>query len=186
MIRSILLVTLSGGFAILTSCAPTSGNSTSASSGGSNDNPRAFPFHEFNSGIDHAPKLTGYRQVPSRSTDMRDAVIEFPGGDWSYSYDVKDSKKPIRITTASGKISRIDGIYYPEEGGADAAGVYGFIKDGETVIVLQGTSDMIYEETHLTFKGDTFVRARKYAVKGGGMGPEMPGREPKYRVYPPN
>lgn len=185
MIRPILLTLLLGGFAILPSCAPTSGTSGD-SSGSSNDNPRAFPFHEFNSGVPHAPKLSGYRQVPSRSTDMRDAVIQFPGGDWTYSYDMKDSKKPIRITTASGRISRIDGVYYPEEGGADAAGIYGFIKDGETVIVLQGTSDITYEETHLTFKGDTFLRARKYAVKGGGMGPEMPGREPKYRVYPPN
>lgn len=168
--------------AILFSCAP----EASVSSTNSSSNPRAFPFYELNSSVPHAPKLKDYRQIPSRSTAMRDAEIDHPAGKWTYHYDVNSEKRPIVITTASGKVQRLAGEYYPEEGGADAAGVYAFVKGTETVIVLQGTSDVTYEETHIHFQGDDFTKARKYAVKGAGMGPEMPGEEPKHRIYPPN
>lgn len=173
---------------LLLSCAPSPAPASDASSstGAESRNPRAFPFYELNSNVPHAPKLSGYKQVPSRSTAMRDAEIDHPTGKWTYTYDVKSEKMPIVITTASGKTQRLAGEYYPEEGGADAAGVYAFVKGGETVIVLQGTSDFTYEETHITFQGDTFVRARKYGVKGNGMGSEHPGVAPKYPVYPPN
>jgi hypothetical protein len=165
----------------LGSCGTTDSASTSPAS-----DPRAFPFHQLDSNVPHAPKLAGYRQVPSRSTAMRDAEIDHPTGKWTYHFDVKSEKLPIVITTSSGKSTRIAAEYYPEEGGADAAGVYAFVKGGETVVVLQGTSDFTYEETHVTFEGDTFVQARKYGVKGGGMGSEHPGVAPKYPVYPPH
>jgi hypothetical protein len=176
-----LVAAFAGSFALL-SCGPsTTGGSTNASS-----DPRAFPFGDFESNVPIAPKLAGYRQVPSRSTAMRDATIDHPDGRWTYSYDVHAERLPILITTASGKSHRVAGEFYPEEGGADAAGVYAFVKGSETIVVLQGTSAMTYEETHVTFQGETLVRARKYAVKGGGMGEGAPGVAPKFPVYPPN
>jgi len=170
--------------ALLLSCSTTPPGPTSSAT--STSNPRAFPFYEFKSHVSIAPKLSGYRQISTRSTAMRDAEIDHPTGIWTYRYDVNAKRLPITITTASGKIQRLAGEYYPEEGGADAAGVYAFVNGSETIIVLQSTSDITYEETHIHFQGDVFTKARKYAVKGGGMGPEMPGREPKYPVYPPN
>ena len=161
---------------LLGSCA----NSSSPAS----DNPRAFTFGEFSSSVPHAPKLTGYKKLPTRSVAFRDAVIDHPTGKWTVSMDEKGDL-PVLITTASGKTHKLAGKLYPEEGGADAAGVYAFIKGDETVIILQGTSDFTYEETHIRYQGDEFVKARKYAVKGAGMGDDAPGIEPKYRVYPP-
>lgn len=183
-----LLLTLAGSSLLpfsLLSCSP-SGNAISPETSADLQDARRFPFGDFKSNVPHAPKLAGYRQVPSRSTAMRDAEIDHPSGKWTYSYDLKNEKRPITITSSSGKTTRLGSDFYPDEGGADAAGVYAFVKGDETVIVLQGTSDVTYEETHIKFKGDAYVDARKYGVKGGGMGPEMPGEAPKYPVYPPN
>jgi len=161
---------------LLGSCASTSAPAS--------ENARAFNFGEFTSTVPHAPKLTGYKKLPTRSVAFRDAEIDHPTGKWKVSMDEKGDL-PVFITTASGKTHKLAGKLYPEEGGADAAGVYAFAKGDETVIVLQGTSDLTYEETHILYQGDEFIKARKYAVKGAGMGEGAPGIEPKYRVYPP-
>lgn len=55
----------------------------------------------------------------------------------------------------------------------------------ETLIVLQGTSSMVYEETRIKFMGDQMTDLRRYAEKGPGMGEGAPGQVPQYREYPP-
>lgn len=163
----------------LTSCpAPATG------SGG--ENPRVFNLGTFHSAVPHAPQLTAYRQLPSRGVAFRDYEIEHPTGKWTVSFDEKEPLPPILVTTASGKMTRLAGEWYPEEGGADSAGTYAFIKGDETIVIFQGTSALTYEEPRLTYKGEDFVSARRYAVKGNGMGEGAPGIEPKYKVYPPN
>lgn len=65
------------------------------------------------------------------------------------------------------------------------AAAFAFVKGGETRIVLQGTSAITCEQTHFRFQGEELVEKRRYASKGGGMGPDAPGVEPKHKVYPP-
>ena len=141
-------------------------------------------IYPFESVIPHAPKITGYTQVAVKQTAFRDRAILHPTGTWTVSFGAEKSQPPILITTASGKRKIMADEWYPEEGGADAAGVYAFVKGDETLLVFQGTSDFTYEETRVTYKGDTFAGAKRYAIKGAGMGPDAPGIEPKYKTYP--
>lgn len=143
----------------------------------------AWTVPTYESNIPHAPKLDGWKQVKSVGVKFREYEIHHPNGKWIASYE--DPKVPLRIVTASGKKHDFAEEWYPEEGGADAATAYGFVKGDETLVVLQGTSDFTYEETHIRFKGDELAETRRYATKGPGMGPEAPGVEPKHKVYPP-
>jgi len=59
------------------------------------------------------------------------------------------------------------------------------VKDEDTWIILEGTSAMTYEETHIRFRGEEMTELRRYAAKGPGMGEGAPGVEPEYKVYPP-
>ncbi len=137
----------------------------------------------YRSRIPHAPKLDGWKPIKSVAVKFREYEIHHPNGTWVLTCE--DPKIPIRIITASGRKHDFANEWYPEEGGADAAAAYGFVKGDETLIVFQGTSDITYEETHFRFKGDELTETRRYASKGGGMGPDAPGVEPKHKVYPP-
>lgn len=141
---------------------------------------------EFRSLISHAPDLKGWRQLKSTAVQFREYTIEHPDGEWRVRLDMPSDKRPIRISTASGENHDLAVEWYPEEGGADAAAVLGFVKDDETLVIIQGTSDITYMETRARFRGGKMVDLRRYAAKGGGMGPGMPGKEPAYKVYPPS
>lgn len=137
---------------------------------------------EFKSRVPHAPDTEGYKSLKSESVGFREYRLHHPEGLWRVKLDA--GEPPIELTTADGEKFTLDGEWYPEEGGADAAAAYGFVKGGETLIVLQGTSDLTYEETWVKFVGGTMSDVKRYASKGLGMGPGAPGVEPKYRIYP--
>ncbi|WP_411825318.1 hypothetical protein [Luteolibacter sp. AS25] len=155
----------------LSSCAPGPGGGEAV----------IWTVGEYDSLIPHVPGVSGYRQIESEAIGFRKYRLQHPGGRWTVGLDGK--KDPIVITTASGRKTSLPDEWYPEEGGADAATVYGFVKDDETLIVLEGTSDITYEETWIWFLGDKKVDMKRYAAKGPGMG-TVAGVEPKYRVYP--
>lgn len=134
------------------------------------------------SSISHVPGVAGYTPLKSEGVEFRKYKLTHPAGIWTVVLDA--GEPPIEIRTAKGNVTKLAGEWYPEEGGADSAVVYGFVKGNETLIVLQGTSDLTYEETWIRFDGETKADVKRYAAKGGGMGPEAPGIEPKYRVYP--
>lgn len=136
----------------------------------------------FRSSIPHAPQLDGYVQAKSEAVEFRKYKVYFPEGVWDVVLDAGDP--PISIRRASGKRSALSGDWYPEEGGADSAAVYGFTKGQERLIIIEGTSALTYEETRVKFMGETMTDLYRYAAKGEGMGPGMPGVEPEYRVYP--
>jgi len=146
---------------------------------------RPWKVGEYRPNVDHAPKLVGYRQVQTTGVAFRDYIIDHPKGLWTASLDEKEPLPPILITTFSGSAKRFDGEWYPEEGGADSATVYAFVKGDETLVILQGTSSVVSEETRIKYRGGTVIDTRRFAEKGTGMGPDMPGEEPKYREYPP-
>ncbi len=165
--RFLLLFAATAALA-LTSCVTTGGGSV----------------HPYSSLIPHAPAVRGYRQLPVEMTGFRDRAIAHPGGKWTVSFGEQPPLPPVLITTASGKRNRLEEEWYPEEGGADAPSVHAFTKGDETLLILQGTSDLTYEETWITYKGENIAGMRRYAAKGAGMGPDAPGIEPKYKVYP--
>ena len=138
---------------------------------------------DFSSSIPHAPRLHGYTQVKSQAVEFRKYHVFHPDGLWTVRLD--GEKDPIVVTTASGESFSFKGEWYPEEGGADAAAVYGFTKGDETLIILEGTSPMVYEETRIRFSGDRMTDLRRYGAKGPGMGEGAPGREPEHLEYPP-
>ena len=138
---------------------------------------------KFNSLIQHAPKLEGYQQLKSEAVAFRKYNVHGSQGIWKVSLDAGDP--PIQINIPGGKTVSLESEWYPEEGGADAAAVYGFSKGEETLIVIQGTSDMTYEETRVKIAGGEITDLHRYATKGGGMGAEMPGVAPEHLVYPP-
>jgi hypothetical protein len=137
----------------------------------------------FNSSIPHAPKLEGYQQLKSEAVAFRKYKFYGKQGLWTVSLDAGDP--PIQIRIPGGKTVSLESEWYSEEGGADAATVYGFSKGGETLIVIQGTSDITHEETWVKIAGGKITDLHRYATKGGGMGQEMPGVAPEYLVYPP-
>lgn len=137
----------------------------------------------FSSSIPHAPKLEGYSQLKSQGVEFRKYRVYHPDGLWTVRLDAEGD--PIVVTTASGKTSSFSDEWYPEEGGADSAAVYGFTNGSETLIILEGTSSMVYEETRIEFMGDQMTDLRRYAEKGPGMGEGAPGQVPQYREYPP-
>lgn len=137
----------------------------------------------FSSSIPHAPKLDGYKQLKSQGVEFRKYRVFHPDGLWTVRLDAEGD--PIVVTMASGKSFSFKSEWYPEEGGADAAAVYGFTKGDETMIILEGTSSMVYEETRIRFIGDQLTDLRRYADKGPGMGEGAPGITPQYREYPP-
>lgn len=132
--------------------------------------------------IPHVPSTSGYKALKSEAIGFREYRVYHPEGLWRVKLDA--GEPPIEVCTARGKSFKLDGEWYPDEGGADAAAVYGFVKGEETLIVLQGTSDITYEETWVKFAGGTMTDVKRYASKGAGMGAEMPGEEPEHRVYP--
>lgn len=132
--------------------------------------------------IPHVPGTSGYKPLKSEAIGFREYRVHHPEGLWHVNLDA--GEPPIVVSTASGSNFKLEGEWYPEEGGADAAAVYGFVKGGETLIVLQGTSDFTYEETWVRFADGKMTDVKRYASKGAGMGAGAPGVEPKYRVYP--
>jgi hypothetical protein len=147
-------------------------------------------FHQWNPGpyrksIAHTPSLDGWQQVKSTGVQFREYTVTHPKGEWRVRLDMPSDAKPIRIFLPTGTHHDLAMEWYPEEGGADSASVVGFVKGDETLIILQGTSAVTDMETWAKFSGDSLVSLKRYAAKGPGMGPEMPGEEPKYKVYPP-
>jgi hypothetical protein len=140
-------------------------------------------LQNFTTSIPHAPKLDGYKQMKSQAVEFRKYRVFHPDGLWTVRLDAEDD--PIAVTLPSGKSFSFKDEWYPLEGGADATEVYGFTKGDVTLIILEGTSSITYEETRITFTGDQMTEIRRYAEKGEGMGKDAPGEEPKYREYPP-
>lgn len=136
----------------------------------------------FSSSIPHAPELDGYKQLKSQAIEFRKYRVFHPDGLWLVGFDLGTDL--ISVTTASGKVFTFGLEWYPEEGGADAAAVYGFTKAGETLIVIQGTSDLVHEETRIKFVGERMTDLRRFAEKGPGMGEGAPGKTPKYKEFP--
>lgn len=137
----------------------------------------------FRSNISHAPKPSGWTQVKTVAVKFREYEVSHPKGKW-----IVTAERPgaaIQIITHSGRNHGLTNQWFPEEGGADASAPYVFTKADETWIILEGTSSMTHEETHLRFKGEEMTDKRKYAAKGPGMGEDAPGVEPKFKVYPP-
>jgi len=161
---------------LITACAPNTVSSTE------------FPFTQwtvgaYRSSIPHAPKPSGWTQTKTVGVKFREYEASHPQGKW-----IITSERPgaaIQIITHSGKNHGLTDEWYPEEGGADSAAPYVFVKGDETWIILQGTSAMTYEETHIRFKGEEMTELRRNAAKGPGMGEGAPGVEPKHKVYPP-
>ncbi|MFM2199833.1 MAG: hypothetical protein RLZZ505_3265 [Verrucomicrobiota bacterium] len=137
----------------------------------------------FASSIPHAPELHGYKQLKSQGVEFRKYRVFHPDGLWTVRLDAEGD--PIRVIMPSGKTFSFNSEWYPEEGGADSAAVYGFTKGDETLIILEGTSSMVYEETRIRFVGEEMRDLRRYAEKGAGMGEGAPGQVPEFREYPP-
>ena len=147
------------------------------------DDPNVWKVPNFSSSIPHAPGLAGYKQLKSEGVEFRKYLVYHPDGIWTVRLDAEPD--PILISTPDKKNFSFKIDWYPEEGGADAAAVYGFTKDDETLIILEGTSAMVYEETRIKFKGGRMTDLRRYAEKGPGMGEGAPGTVPKYKEFPP-
>ncbi|MFD2257481.1 hypothetical protein ACFSSA_12430 [Luteolibacter algae] len=160
---------------LLTGCV---GNESRDSAGGE----VIWTVGKYESSISHTPSISGYRKLKSEAVEFRKYRVHHPTGLWFVRLD--GDAPPIEIKTAKHGSITLSGEWYPEEGGADAAAVYAFVKGSETLIILQGTSDLTYEETWVTIVDGKTTDLKRYAAKGDGMGPEMPGVEPKYRVYP--
>ncbi len=138
---------------------------------------------KYRTSIAHVPGVSGYTQLKSVGVEFRKYEVHHPGGIWKVVLD--GGEPPIVISPKGGRSISLASEWYPDEGGADAAAVYAFTKGTETLIILQGTSDVTYEETWVRFSGTEMTGVKRYAEKGEGMGPEMPGVEPEYKVYPP-
>lgn len=151
--------------------------------GGSNNGYQKWTVGKYRPMGEHTPKLDGYRQVKSEAVEFRKYKVDCPGGAWWVTLDA--GEEPILVEPKRAERVMLGSDWYQEEGGADAAAVYGFVKGDETVIVIEGTSAITSEETWLWFEKGRLVDKRRYAEKGQGMGPEAPGKEPKYRIYPP-
>ena len=135
--------------------------------------------------IAHTPSVQGWQQVKTTAVQFREYTVAHPAGEWRVRLDMPSQARPIRIFLPSGAHHDLAMEWYPEEGGADAAAVIALVKGDETLIILQGTSDITSMETWAKFKGESLVSLKRYAEKGPGMGPEMPGAEPKHKIYPP-
>ncbi len=159
-------------FALLAGCAQEGGTSGYT----------AWTVGEYHPTVAHVPGVSEYTPLISVAVEFRKYEVSHPGGAWEVALDAGDP--PIVINPKRGKQVSLDGEWYPEEGGADASAVYGFVKGNETLIILQGTSDMTNEETWVRFSGTEMSGVKRYASKGGGMGPGAPGVEPEYKVYP--
>lgn len=147
------------------------------------DSAEIWTVPTFSSSVPHAPKLDGYNQLKSQGVKFRKYRVFHPDGLWTVRLDAEGD--PIVVTTAAGKVFTFKGEWYPEEGGADSAAVYGFTKGDETLIVLEGTSSMVHEETRIKFLDDRMTDLRRFAETGPGMGEGASGIVPKFREYPP-
>lgn len=139
---------------------------------------------KYKTAISHVPDVTGYTRIKSAAVEFRKYEVSHPGGLWIVALDGDDP--PITITPKGGKKVSLAGEWYPLEGGADAAAVYAFVKGDETLLILQGTSDITSEETWVRFSGTKMTGVKRYAAKGIGMGTAMPGMEPEHKTFPLN
>lgn len=173
--RSIHFLTFSLGLFVV-SCAPNAAPTSDYAY-------TQWTVGQFRSSIPHAPKPTGWQQVKTVAVKFREYQVSHPIGQWIVTSERAGAA--IQIITHSGRNHGLSNEWYPEEGGADAAAPYVFIKGDETWIILEGTSSMTFQETHIRFKGEEMTGLRRYAAKGPGMGEGAPGVEPKYKVFPP-
>lgn len=147
------------GAAILTGCAA----------------PHASPFDE--SSLEAIPPLPeGFVPLPSESTAFRAARIETPGGTWRVNFDDGITK----IETSPYVVPKLDGKWYPEEGGAHAALCRGYQRGNEIMVRLEGSSDVVTEETRIIFENRKLREVVKYSIPGAGLGP---GLRPKVVPY---
>ncbi len=142
----------------------------------------AWTVGDYRTSAAHLPGVSGYAQSKSVAVDFRKYELSHPHGAWVEAPDAGDP--PIGIGPRGGKQVSLASERYPEEGGADAAAVYGFVKGNGTLIAPQDTRPMTTEETWVRFSGTEMSDMKRYASKGTGMGPGTPGVEPEYKVYP--
>jgi hypothetical protein len=113
----------------------------------------------------------GWREVPVRYTSFRGREIEHPSGKWSVSFE----DDALEFITPKGPQAPVGFSWYPEEGGADAASVRAYVRGGETLLRLIGTSDFLDEESRFRFEDGMLKDVVKYRLPGPGQGEDYPG-----------
>ncbi len=112
----------------------------------------------------------GFVLLSSESTGFRAARIQTPTGPWRVNFDDGITK----IETSPYVVTKLGREWYPEEGGADAALCRGYQRGIETLVRLEGSSDMVTEETWIFFEGPKLREVVKYSIPGEGLDPAFP------------
>jgi hypothetical protein len=113
----------------------------------------------------------GWVSIPTEDITFRSRVIKHSGGKWTVNFD----SDTIIFVTNRGKQVPVSMEWYPEEGGADAAGCLAYTRGNETLVRLIGSSDFLKEESRFRFEDGILRDVVKYRLPGLGQGPDYPG-----------
>ncbi len=116
------------------------------------------------------PVPAGFEPLATTSTGFRSARIAHPARTWVVNFDDGITK----IETSPYVVTKLDPKWYPEEGGADAALCRGYQRGNETLVRMQGSSDMVTEETWILFENAKLREVVKYSILGQGLDPMFP------------
>jgi hypothetical protein len=116
------------------------------------------------------PLPEGFVPLPWEATGFRSARIETQYGEWRINFDDGITK----IETSPYVVTKLGSEWYPQEGGADAALCRGYRRGKETLVRMEGSSDMVTEETRIFFEGSKLREVVKYSIPGKGLHPDFP------------
>lgn len=123
------------------------------------------------------PVPEGFELLPSERTAFRAARIRTPIGVWRVNFE----DGIIKIETVPYVVPKLDPKWYPREGGADASLCRGYQRGVETMIRLEGSSEVVTEETRVFFDNGKLREVVKYSLPGPGLDPAYPPERVPYQ-----
>ena len=116
-------------------------------------------------GLDVIPPVPeDFEPLSSQATGYRSAKVITPTGRWLINFD----DGIIKISPWDYHVVKLDPRWYPREGASRAALCRGYRRGNETLIRLEGSSEVVTEETRVFFENGQIREVVKYSLPGLG------------------
>lgn len=130
------------------------------------------------------PVPEDFEPLPSEATGYRSAKVITPTGKWLVNFD----DGIVKISPWDYNVVKLESRWYPREGASRAAHCRGYQRGNEMLIRLEGSSEVVNEETRVFFENGRIREVVKYSLPGlgGEEGPPLevpPSERVKTRTF---
>lgn len=110
------------------------------------------------------PVPEDFEPLRSEATGYRSAKVLTPNGRWLVNFD----DGIIKISPWDYNVVKLEPRWYPREGASRAALCRGYQRGNEVLIRLEGSSEVVSEETRVFFENGRIREIVKYSLPGLG------------------